>query len=150
MGQQANLTVFDGATTPVSHTLKTDGVNRVGDLITASWRETNSAVPDGAQIRFTQMKQKLRSGTVKNTSRVEVPVMESVAGQNAQGYTAAPKVAFVDRFEFSNFSSTRATGYGKRVAMQILLNLLNNVSVTTPAISAGICAELHQDGLVVS
>lgn len=150
MASQVNLTVFDGATTPVTHTIKTDGVRADGATLYALWKESINTVPDYAQMRFSQMKQKLRSGVMKVTSRVEQPVMESISGQNASGYTAAPKVAYVERHELVSYKAPRSTPYQTQVSLQVLLNLLNNVSVTTPAVTAGVVADLHQNLLLVS
>lgn len=150
MGQQADFTVFDGAATPVSHILRTDGVSREGPLVTASWKEANALVPDGAQTRAFQMRQTLRSGTIKSTSRIDVAVMEAVSGVNAQGYTAPPKVAYVDRFELVNYGSPRSTETTKRIAMQMLLNWATNTATSVTPVAAGPVAELHQKAVIVS
>lgn len=150
MAQQADITVFDGASTPVSHTLKTDGVTRDGDVTMASWKEAIPTVPEYAQTRFTQMRQKLRSGVLKHTSRVEVFAMESISGQNSSGYTAPPKVAYSDRFELVSYAAPRSVETSRRLAMQMLLNLSTNVSTSVVAVSAGAVPELHQKNLIVS
>ncbi len=154
MGQQANITVFDGAATPVSHTLVGDGIEKTGSgqlqTTLALWREQIATVPDYAQVRLTQFLSRLKSGIKKTVSRVEVPVMESVSGQNAQGYTAPPKVAYVDRYELVGFHSPRSTETTKRIAMQILLNHLNNVATTVTPVSAGVAADVHQRLIQVS
>lgn len=150
MSQQANITVFDGASTPVSHSLITDGVSREGDLVTASWKESLSGVPDYAQVRFWQLRQKLRSGVTKVTNRVDVPIMESVSGVNAQGYTAPPKIANVERAEFLVYAHPRSVETNRRLCQQILINLLSNVSTTvTPAQTGPVC-ELNQKLVIVS
>jgi len=150
MAQQANITVFDGATTPVTHSIKTDGVRQEGATAFALWKESVGTVPDYAQIRLTQVRQKLRSGAVKVTSRVEVPVMESVSGQNAAGYTAAPKVAYTERHEYVTYKHQRSTPYQSQVAAQMLLNWMGNVSTSVAAVNTGIVADLHQNLLMVS
>lgn len=150
MAQQANVTVFDGAATPVSHTLKGDGITQDNGTITARWKEGIATVPDYAQVRLTQLRQKLRSGTQRCVTRFEVPVMESISGQNSSGYTAAPKVAYIDRFEMVSLSHPRSTPNSKKLCMQMLLNFCNNVSTTVTPIGSGVVAELHQDLVVVS
>lgn len=150
MSQQADITVFDGASPPVVHTLKTDGVTREGDVSTASWKESVATVPDYAQTRFMQMRQRLKSGVYKNTSRVEVFAMEAIAGQNASGYTAPPKVAYSDRFELINWAAPRSVENSRRLAMQILLNLATNTATSVTPVTAGPVAELHQKQLFVS
>lgn len=145
MGVPANKTVFDGASTPVSHTLvgEESGKDPNGD-VTARWREQISALPAEAQVRLTQIKRKLKSGTWMGITRIEVPVMESISGQNAQGYTAPPRVAYTDTYELVSKASPRSTEITKRIAMQMLLNVSNNVATSVTPISAGIVADLHQ------
>lgn len=151
MAQQANITVFDGASTPVSHTLQGDGVLRdTGTSWIATWMEQLSGLPLYAQVRAALIKRKLKSGVLHSVARIEVPVMESVSGVNAQGYTAPPKVAYVDRYELVSYTDQRSTEVTKRIAMQMLLNWSNNVSTTVTPVSAGVVADLHQRGIQVS
>lgn len=150
MAQQANITVFDGASTPVVHTLQGDNVEKSTLGTIASWIEQLSSVPGYAQVRAMLIKRKLKSGVMHCVNRIEVPVMESVSGQNASGYTAPPKVAYVDRFEFVSYTDQRSTETSKRIAMQMLLNWSNNVTTTVTPVSAGIVADLHQRNLQVT
>lgn len=149
MAQQANIVVFDGASTPVSHTFypvdnKVDGK---GSRI-AVWRENNTAVPDEAQASVI-LTQKVHPSKVKETRiRVNVPVMESVAGQNAAGYTAAPKVAYVDSFEQVSYAHPRSTSSSRKVAAQMLRNLLNNISTSVTPIGAGVVHDAAVDGFM--
>lgn len=145
MGQQANITVFDGASTPVSHTLVGDGVEKqVGTASVAMWTEQIASVPNYAQVRATLIKRKLKSGVYQVTSRIEVPVMEAIAGQNSSGYTAPPKVAYVDRFELVSYTHERSVETTKRIAMQMLINWSNNVAITATPVSTGVVADAHQ------
>jgi len=143
MGQQANITAFDGATTPVSHTLVGDGVYRDKDgTIRATWKEQLSTVPDAAQVRVTMTKRKLPSGVWRVSQRTEVPVMESVSGQNSSGYTAPPKVAFVDTVEVVGFFHERSTQASRRLCRQLSINVGNNVSTSVAPASTGPSPEL--------
>lgn len=96
MSAIANITVFDGASTPVSHTLNPLYVKEDKGTLEAKWRESIAGLPSEAQISVTMKQRTLPSGVVECRTRVEVPTMESISGQNAAGYTAAFKVAFVD------------------------------------------------------
>lgn len=151
MSSQANITVFDGAATPVSHTLVPLGV-AVDDALgnVAKWRENLAAVPLYANVRVSTMQKTLKSGIERVEIRVEVPVMEAVSGQNAAGYTAAPKVAFTDSVSFVGYFSERSTSANRRLAKQILTNLLSNVSTTVAAPSTGPAAELIDSGITAS
>jgi hypothetical protein len=63
--------------------------------------------------------------------------MESVSGQNAAGYTAAPKVAFVDRNEWVSYAHPRSTVSSRRLARQLLVNFAGNISTTVAAATSG-------------
>lgn len=141
MANIANITVFDGAATPVSHTLVPVQIFREGRKVNADWKENLAGVPDYAQMTLRISSEKLPSGVTKVTTRVEVPVMESVSGQNAAGYTAAPKVAYVDRAEEIHYVNPRSIIAGRRNARQILTNLLGNVSTTVTPATAGFAVD---------
>lgn len=144
MSSQANITVFDGAATPVSHTL-VPIENRVLSDGTqfALWREQLPTLPVEAQIRIEMRKRKLSSGVFETRTRIIVPVMESISGQNAAGYTAAPKVAYEDARETVTFQHPRSTAASKNICYQMSRNLANNIATTVPAISAGPQYELE-------
>lgn len=143
MSQQANITVFDGAATPVSHTLIGESVSQDTDgTIVSRWKESLPGVPDYAQIRLTSKKRKLPSGIFRVSARTEVPVMESVSGVNSSGYTAAPKVAYIDTMETVGYFSERGTLTGRRLVRQLHTNLLNNVATTVTPTVIGFVPEL--------
>lgn len=138
MSNIANITVFDGAATPVTHTLVPVFQGKDADgVVTALWREQIASLPVEAQVRVEMRQRVLKSGVVETRTRVVVPVMESVSGQNAAGYTAAPKVAFEDTQEWVSYAHQRSTIASRRLAKQILTNLSNNVATTVAAASAG-------------
>ncbi len=138
MANIANVTVFDGATTPVSHTLNAVSISRQQDgTIVALWREALSGVPTEAQVRMEMRQKVLKSGVVETRTRVVVPVMESISGQNAAGYTAAPKVAYEDTQEWVSYAHPRSTVAGRRLCKQLLTNFSNNVTTTVAAATSG-------------
>ncbi len=142
MSNIADITVFDGASTPVSHTLKAIDVTRENGKIVANWRENIAALPVYAQIRATATLEQLKSGVYKTDFRVVVPVMESVSGQNSAGYTAAPKVAYEETVGLYGFHHQRSTVTDRRLTRQMLVNLGNNVSTSVAAATAGFLPEL--------
>lgn len=144
MSAQANITVFDGALTPVLHLLVSSGVKMLPDGSSyAIWREQISSLPVKAQVRVEMKQRNLASGVVESRTEAIVPVMESVSGQNASGYTAAPKVAFEDKSAFVTYRHPRSTIQSSRLCKQLLMNLMNDVSVTTPVVKTGIVDETH-------
>lgn len=145
MSNIANIVVFDGATPPVSHTLTPVEVNRdpKTNSITAVWREQLAILPTYAQITATaRLSKNKRSGVWNVDFRVEVPVMESISGQNSSGYTAAPKVAFIDTTGIYGHYHERSSIAGRRLSRQIAVNLGNNVSTSVAAATTGVIPEL--------
>lgn len=152
MSIQATITAFDGAATPVSHSLVPREVFKDPKLneIMAMWAEANASLPDIAQVRVIQRKRKLPSGTLRTVMRVEVPVMEAVNAQNAQGYTAAPKVAFVDAFEVVGYHHERSTITSRRLARQLAINIAGGIATTVTPVTTGPAAELFDQLISVS
>lgn len=137
MAAQANIVVFDGASTPVSHTLAPAGVTREKDTITAVWREQNLALPVYAQVVVTMKLTRLKSGVYRTENKVEVPVMESISGQNAAGYTAAPKVAYVNTVVTTGLFHERSDANGRRLVRQMAVNIDGNISTSVAAATTG-------------
>lgn len=141
MSAIANITVFDGAASPASHTLTALRIAREGSSVRAYWRENLSALPLEACPRLTVSMTDLPSGVVKTELVLEIPNMESVSGQNAQGYTAAPKVAFVDKHIYTCLAAGRSTQASRRLARQMLVNLLGNISTSVTPVTTGTAPE---------
>lgn len=142
MSAIANITVFDGASTPVSHTLTAISVTRESGKVIAEYREKSATVPDYAQVRCTLTMTKLKSGVTKTEKRVVVPVMEAVLNQNAAGYTAAPKVAYENTVITTGFFHERSTVTDRRLARQIAVNLDGNISTSIVPVQTGPVPEL--------
>jgi len=143
MSQQANITAYDGAATPVAHTLVGESIERLPDgTVVAKWKESLSGVPDYAQVRAIMTKKKLPSGIFRVTSRVEVPVMESITNQNSSGYTAPPKVAYTDTVETVGYFHERGVVTGRRLARQLSINLMGSVATSVAAVTTGPAPEL--------
>lgn len=142
MSAIANITVYDGASIPVLHTLVPISVTRNKGVVEALWREQLASVPTSAQVRATARIEQLKSGVYKTECRVVVPVMESVSGQNAAGYTAPPKVAYENTIVTTGFFHDRSDIAGRRLAKQIMANLLNNVAISVAAATSGPIPEL--------
>ncbi len=145
MSAQANIVAFDGAGTPVSHTFTpVDAYREIGVLV-AEWRENLSTVPTYACPKVSTRLQKLKSGVYRASVRLEVPVMESVSGQNAAGYTAAPKVAHTITQEWVGYYHERATQADRKLGRQLLINILGNITTSVTPSSTGPVKELVDD-----
>lgn len=151
MAQQADITVFDGAATPVSHLLKAISIkSEPKGRIVATWREQLPSVPIDASVRATMTLEQLNSGVYKMDLLVEVPVMESISGNNSAGYTAAPKVAYVNTLRTTGLFHPRSDVAGRRLARQILINLLGNISTSVAAATSGPAPDLFDNIIAVS
>jgi len=145
MANIANIVVFDGAATPVSHTLVPVDVSKdpKTGAIVAIWREQVASLPTYAQITATlRLSKSKRSGVWNTDFRVEVPVMESVSGSNAAGYTAAPRVAYIDTTGIYGHYHERGSIAGRRLCRQLCVNIGNNVSTSVAAATSGVIPEL--------
>lgn len=137
MSAIANIVAYDGAATPVLHTLVPVSVSKDKGKITAFWREAASAVPVYAQVRCTMTLELLKSGVYKLINRVEVPVQEVVTGSNSAGYSAAPKVAYINTVETTGLYHERSDVAGRRLARQLAVNIDGNVSTSVAAATSG-------------
>lgn len=146
MASQANIVVFDGAATPVSHTLlpADNKVQKDGSRL-AIWRENLATLPTEAQVRAELRQRELPSGVTETRFRVVFPVMEAIGGQNAAGYTAAPKVAYEDSDEYVKYSHKRSTPTSRKISKQTLMNVMNNVATTVTPVSAGVLSDAFVD-----
>lgn len=136
MAAIAAIQAWDAEATPLSHTFDPQDVARDGNTLTASWKELVAGVPEYALNRLSIKRQKLASGVTKVSIRLEIPVMESVSGQNAAGYTAAPAVAYVDAGEVTFFVHPRSVSTGRLRLRQLLGNILcGRTSTVTPFVT---------------
>jgi len=142
MSQIADITVFDGAATPVSHTLKAVSVTREKGKVTALWREALASLPVYAQVSVSMSIELLKSGTYKVEQRTVVPVMEAILNQNAAGYTAAPKVAYENTVVTIGYFHQRADITGRRLVRQMAVNLCGNISTSVAPVATGPLPEL--------
>jgi len=142
MSNIANIVAFDGAATPVSHTLIPISVTRQKGEVLAEWRENLSGVPVYAQVRCTMKLSKSRQGVYRTEKKVVVPVMESIAGNNAAGYTAAPRVAYENTVITVGYFHERSDAIGRRLARQLSINIDGSVATSVTPVQTGPVPEL--------
>lgn len=150
MSAQANIVAFDGAPTPVSHTLINLGSMRTETETVAEWAERLAAVPHDAQVSVTMRKRRLKSGIEQMSVTVNIPVMEAVAGNNAAGYTAAPSVAYTETVVITQYSNRRSQTATRRLARQMALNVAGGIATSVAAVISGPGPELFDLGVVPS
>ncbi|UUW21318.1 MAG: hypothetical protein [Sanya fiers-like virus 22] len=144
MSAIANIVAFDGAATPVSHTLTPISVSREKGEVIAEYRETGlSTVPAYAQPRVTLKLSRLKSGIYRTETRVAIPVMEAVLNQNAAGYTAAPKVAYENTVVMTGFFHERSSVAERRLARQLAVNIAGGVATSVTPVTTHAFGELY-------
>lgn len=143
MSAIADIVAFDGAATPVSHTFKAGSVVRSTDgTILANWKEANPALADVAQGKIFMSLQRQKNGQYRVNSRVEIPVQETITGQNSSGYTAPSKVAYVNVVSSTGYFSERCTITERRLVRQLSNNVMNGVATSVAAVVTGPVAEM--------
>lgn len=142
MSAISNIVVYDGAATPASHTLTPVSVTREKGKVTALWRESASGVPTEAQIRVSMSIEQLKSGVYQTVMRAEVPVQEVVTGSNSAGYSAAPKVAYVNTVVMTGLFHKRSDVTGRRLVRQLAINIGGTVVGSITPVQNGPFPEL--------
>lgn len=142
MSNIANIAVYDGAATPALHTLLAISVTKENGKIIAQYRENAASVPVNAQVSCTITLQKQGKSVYRTDTRVVVPVMESVSGQNAGGYTAAPKVAYENTVLVTGFFHERSDAVGRRLVRQLALNIAGSIGTSVTPVTTGPVPEL--------
>lgn len=106
MSAPTNLLVKDDATAPVEITLLPLGGTP------SQWRSAIAGVPVYGQVMLEMNIEPLKSGTIKVTRKLSVPVMETLgASGTSAGYVAPPKVAYTNsdvRIQYVDPRSTTA------------------------------------------
>jgi len=151
MSAQANIVAFDGAATPVSHTLvPQNAVTSKDGTLQAEWLEAISTLPAYAQVGCRVERKKMKSGVYRVAISVTVPVMESIAGQNAAGYTAAPKVAYINTIQVIGYFHERSTIAERRLVRQLASNILGSIATSVAPVTTGPMPELIDQLIIPS
>jgi len=134
MAQQATITVFDYESPPVAHTLVPDGIEKKGNVEVAHYREFKTGVARDAQVALIVTREKLPSGVIKVSTDVRVPVSEVVTGANSAGYSAAPKVAYIDRQVSIAYIHPRSTVSSMRNCRQMATSMVVGNNTNNPGL----------------
>ena len=124
MATFADIVLNDGQATPVAKTYKV----KLNDMQATVWEERSSGIPIGYAIVRVQTKD---TPTVRKISlSVAVPTLEAVAGANPSGFTPAPKVAYVHRFNGEFIMPLRGSTQERKNVKAFAANLLSNATLT--------------------
>ncbi len=122
-----NILIKDDAGTPTEFTL----VPISDDPPT--YRAAVAGVPLAGQPRLTVMDPETqKSGDLKITAKLELPVMETLgASGTSAGYVAPPKVAYVNTAIVTMFASSRSTNEDRANLLKMMVGFLQGASSTT-------------------
>lgn len=126
MAQIANIVINDGAATPVAHTFIPQSIVSGSH---AKWRENQSGLPIIGQGVLEVKVAELRSGVMQCHVSLATPCLEAASGANANGYTAAPKVAYTPLVGATFNFDKRTTMQQRKDLRVLLMNALANAIV---------------------
>lgn len=133
MASQANITINDGKTTPVSHTFYMNGAGWSSTLggILATWVDRSPAAAVGfwkLSLSFKEPGKGRKNYIV--VAKSEVPVLENVTNSTVSGISPAPTVSYnpISKTEFS--MPERSTTDARKDQLAIHRNFLANAVVT--------------------
>lgn len=125
MSAIANIAIVDGQATPVTHTFIPFATNP-----NPSWREAQSGLAlVGQPWMVITVKQDTGNGLNKVRVVLDLPALETITGQNAAGYTAAPKVAYDNKVVMDFFLPSRGTAAQRKDLRVLSSNLLLNSQI---------------------
>jgi hypothetical protein len=126
MAAIANMTINDGATVPVAHTLTpiTSGIN-------TSWRDTVATLPVNGQVAL-RLNMKADSGSGLNKVKIvlDVPSLEVITGSSTQsGYQAPPRVAYSNRINIDFILPSRGTLQNRKDLLALIKSALADTQI---------------------
>lgn len=125
MSQIAPIVIADGKSTPVNHTF-----GPVVSSPNAMYRESISTLPVTGQ-GIVDITLKSQPMAAMQTVRIKLilPALETVSGQNASGYTAAPKVAYSNEVYLEFKLPSRGTVDQRKDLRVLASNLLKDAQI---------------------
>ena len=124
MSAIGQISINDGASTPVTH------VFHPISTFPPLYRENQSGLALVGQ-GVIQVQTTGDSGSGLNKVRVvlALPALETVSAQNAQGYTAAPKVAYTNKVDATFILPNRGTAQQRKDLRVLMMNALANAQI---------------------
>ena len=126
MSAIANIAIQDGQGTPVTHTFYP-----IQTGPTTKLRENLTALPtlgQGVVSVVTRLDGKAGLNRVRVV--LELPALESETGANSSGYTAAPKVAYMNKVTAEFILPSRGTAAQRKDLRTLMSNLVLNAVVS--------------------
>jgi len=123
MSDIANVVINDGQAIPVAHTFYPTKSSPTNE-----WREDLVSLPVIGQGTITVAIAK-NKGLYRVRQITELPALEEATGANAEGFTAAPKVAHVLRADTTYFAHVRSTKDQRNDLIELHMNAMANAQI---------------------
>lgn len=124
MAQIADIVINDGAAPTVAHTFKP-----VATSPRAMYREGISNLPLVGQGQLMIGTGVPGAALQRVKVTLALPALETATGQNSDGYTAAPKVAYTNTVQIEFLLPSRGTAQQRKDLRVMLANCLLNAQV---------------------
>lgn len=124
MSDISTITIADGKGTPENHVYQP--INSGNDSL---FRTATSTLPLIGQELITAKIKKVNPNVNSVVVGIELPALETATDANSSGYTAAPKVAYVNRVTMTFMLPTRGTAAQRTDLRTLAKNLLANAQI---------------------
>ena len=125
MSQIANISIADGKSTPVVHVF-----GPVTSAPEAMYREALVGLPLlGQAVVSSALKSAANAPMQRVRVKLSLPALETATGQNASGYTAAPKVAYSNDVIVDFLLPSRGTPDQRKDLRVMLSNLMKDPQI---------------------
>lgn len=125
MSQIANISIADGKATPTTHVF-----GPVTSAPEAMYRESLVGLPlIGQGVLSSLLKSQANAPIQRVRVKLSLPALETATGQNASGYTAAPKVAYSNDVIVDFLLPSRGTPDQRKDLRVMLSNLLKDAQI---------------------
>lgn len=130
MAAQANVTLTDGASTPVNRLFAARGVDVINGGPLALWHYT----ADGTYQAYNKLTSHFRYPTVNSslnvvTLRLVMPTLEQSSPSTSTGYQPVPKVAYEHQAELKFHLPTRGTTQEREDILVMMRDLIDEAIV---------------------
>lgn len=124
MSAIATITIADGKGTPENHVY-----NPIESGLQALYRTQNASLPLIGQEVLKVHTKKVSPQVQSVTLMLELPALETATDANSSGYTAAPKVAYINRATCTFMLPVRGTAAQRTDLRTLIKNALANAQV---------------------
>lgn len=122
MSAIANIAIQDGQAAPITHTFYP-----IQSGASSYWRENAVGLPLIGQSTVTMtVKEDKKSGLNRVVGVMQLPALETATGANAAGYTAAPKVGYINSFKFEYILPARGTAAQRKDLRVLAMDLFTD------------------------